>query len=209
MSAHRSQDSSCCGHVVSPEIIRRFGIVAIQEVTKKGGAAIIKLRDLVNEVGGICDVVVGAGVGHNMKGQYACIYDTATVTPLPWAYDDDDDGDGDGVDDPDDKAGGDSVEREPFVHAFRAGELDFVLIYNHADPDTATEEIAELPKEITDAIAGPGELDVICLGDFNAIPKDADTTVAASDNTYDRIVMATSTEGVREELMSTLGSALS
>ena len=95
------------------------------------------------------------------------------------------------------------------------GDSDFALVSIHSDPDIATEEIAELPTVVTDAITQLAEPDVICLGDFNAdgsyydeddlstvfaageyliaIPNSADTNVAASDRTYDRIVMTSST----------------
>jgi hypothetical protein len=80
----------------------------------------------------------------------------------------------------------------------------------HTKPDDAEAEIGYLPDVIADATGRLGESDVILLGDFNAdrsyydessystdfpasdfiwlIPNTLDTTVAASDNTYDRIV---------------------
>jgi len=124
---------------VLAETIRKFDIVAIQEIRNKAGTAITKLRNKVNETGRAYEAVTGARVGHNMKQQYAYLYDTAKVEPLDGAYDYDDDGDGDGENDADDEAGGDWFEREPYVHGFRAvaGDFDFVLVNIYADPDIA------------------------------------------------------------------------
>ena len=103
-------------------------------------------------------------------------------------------------------------EREPFICYFRVkgADFDFVLVNIHTKPDDATAEIEYLDDVMADAQTHLGDPDIICLGDFNAdgsyynedmypvvfpsdeylwlIGNDLDTTVAASDNTYDRIV---------------------
>ena len=137
---------------------------------------------------------------------------------LPNSYTYDDDGDGNDSNDIDDTLHpNDLFEREPFIAHFKvkSGEFDFVLINIHTKPDDATAEIGYLPDVIQDVFPHLNEVDIICLGDFNAdgsyfdestyntifpssqynwlISNSEDTTVAASDNTYDRIVTTLST----------------
>lgn len=142
------------------------------------------------------------------------MFDTVVIELLPGAYTFDDDGDGNGINDVDDSLHpGDLFEREPYIAHFRthgAQAFDFVLINIHTKPDDATAEIGHLPEVIMDAKIRLAESDVLCLGDFNAdgsyfaeetyasvfppnkflwlIPNTADTTLAASENTYDRAV---------------------
>jgi hypothetical protein len=134
------------------------------------------------------------------KEQYWVIYDTTKFTVLgvePW---------------PD---GEDKFERNPLGVFFRTtGSFDFILINNHLQPAGAEAEIRALPEVIGYYQEVWNEPDVIVLGDFNAdgqyydeglltavfpppdykiiIPNELDTTVAASDNTYDRIVITAS-----------------
>jgi endonuclease/exonuclease/phosphatase family metal-dependent hydrolase len=90
-----------------------------------------------------------------------------------------------------------------------------VLVNIHTKPDDATAEIGLLPDVIADVPSHSNESDIICLGDYNAdgsyfdestyttifpssqynwlIDNTEDTTVAVSDNTYDRMVTTTST----------------
>jgi deoxyribonuclease-1-like protein len=203
-------------------IIRELDIVAIQEIRDSAGTAILALRDSVNEEGRAYDVVTGPRVGRSSsKEHYAYMYDTEVLELLPGSYTYDDDGDGNDSNDLDDATlhpGVDLFEREPFIAHFQVvGEpLDFVLVNIHTKPDYATDEIAYLPGVMADAITHLGEPDVVCLGDFNAdgryfdedtylpvfpeeeflwlIGNDLDTSVAESDNTYDRIVTTLSVE---------------
>jgi len=186
------------------QIIREFDIVAIQEIRDISGTAIIVLKDEVNADGRAYDVLVGPRVGRtSSKEQYAYMYDTQTIEALSNSYTYDD--------------VGDLFEREPFVAHFRvkSAKFDFVLINIHTKPDDAAAEIGLLPDVITDVPSHINEPDIICLGDFNAdgsyfdenasitvfpinqynwlIDNSEDTTVAVSDNTYDRIVTTLST----------------
>lgn len=92
--------------------------------------------------------------------------------------------------------------------------FDFSIITIHTSPDAADKEISYLKTVIEETQTLYSEPDVICLGDYNAdgsyykegdetwlwgfnpdvyitgILNSADTTVAASDNTYDRIQMS-------------------
>ncbi|KKL98891.1 hypothetical protein LCGC14_1819880 [marine sediment metagenome] len=151
------------------------------------------------------------------------MYDTNVLEVLPNSYTYDDDGDGNDSNDIDDSIHlNDLFEREPFIAHFKikSGGFDFVLINIHTKPDDAENEIGYLPDVIADVFPHLNEMDVICLGDFNAdgsyfdedtyttifpssqynwlITNSIDTTVAASDNTYDRIV--TTLTQVRQNL---------
>jgi deoxyribonuclease-1-like protein len=174
----------------------------------------LALRDKVNENGATYDVVVGPHVGRtSSKEQYAFMYDSSVLRLLPGEYTYDDAGDGTDSNDVDDSGHpGDLFEREPFVCFFRVkgADFDFGLVNIHTKPDDATAEIGYLDDVMIDAEAHLADPDIICLGDLNAdgsyydedlytadfpgsdflwlIRNDLDTTVAASDNTYDRIV---------------------
>ena len=201
------------------QIIRNFDIVAIQEIRDAAGTAILTLRDRVNSEGSSYEVLVGPRVGRTTsKEQYAYMYNTKTIEILPNYYTFDDDGDGNDSNEIDDSNNpNDLFEREPFIAHFRvkSADFDFVLINIHTKPDDATVEIGYLPDVISDVSPHMNEIDVICLDDFNAdgsyfyestytsiFPSDQynwlitnleDTTVAVSDNTYDRIVTTLST----------------
>jgi deoxyribonuclease-1-like protein len=86
-----------------------------------------------------------------------------------------------------------------------------VLITIHTDPDTANQEISDLPKVVDDAKSRyQGEGDFIIMGDLNAdctyfkennqsplrssdyywvINNSVDTTTKSTDCTYDRIII--------------------
>ena len=109
----------------------------------------------------------------------------------------------------------DLFQREPYVAEFKArnGNFDFVLITIHTDPDTATQEINDLPAVVENAKGRyQGEGDFIILGDLNAdcdyfnensgsplrssdyywlINNSVDTTTKSTDCTYDRIIIST------------------
>jgi hypothetical protein len=106
----------------------------------------------------------------------------------------------------------DIYERNPLAVYFEtAGSFDFILIDNHIQPGNAAEEIRALPEVIAYYQDFWNEGDVMIVGDFNAdgfyydesllsavfpddaykiiITNDIDTTLAASDNTYDRFIV--------------------
>jgi endonuclease/exonuclease/phosphatase family metal-dependent hydrolase len=188
------------------EIIRQFDIVAVQEIRDASGTAVIALKSAINSTGNHYDYEIGPRLGRTTsKEQYAFFYNTATIEALAGAY-------------TYDEGGTDTFEREPYVARFRvkSGNFDFALIDIHTKPEDATAEITYLPNVISQTTAITGEPDVICLGDFNAdgsyfdegsylsifpasiydwlIPNTADTTVASSSNTYDRMVTLHSTD---------------
>ncbi len=183
------------------DIISTFDIVAIQEIRDLSGSAIESLEAKVDSLGVDYEYIIGPRLGRtSSKEQYAYMYRTGTISVgSSYTYDD---------------TGEDLFHREPFIVQFSAknGTFDFVLITIHTDPDEATEEINALPDVVTDAQAKfPGESEFIILGDLNAdcsyfdeddtgcplraseytwlITNDMDTNLAASECTYDRIIM--------------------
>lgn len=159
------------------------------------------LVDKLNENGLGYSYVVGERLGRtNSKEQYAYLFNPATVTVTnAQTYPEPD--------------GTDPFHREPFLATFdvEGGDFDGVLIVIHTDPDEATKEINALADVVNYAQTTFGDTDVILMGDFNAdgsyfdedsvtplhvynwiIPNTADTTVATSSNTYDRIVITDS-----------------
>ena len=185
------------------DIITQFDIVAIQEIRDKSGTAITHLENLLDATGTDYNYIIGPRLGRtSSKEQYAYIYNTNTIEAIgePYTYDDSEE---------------DIFHREPFIAQFKAkkGTFDFTLITIHTDPDTATEEIYALHQVIGQARSFTGESDIIALGDFNAdcsyhqesnrgplsedsyiyaIKDTADTNLAKSDCTYDRIIMTKS-----------------
>lgn len=186
------------------DIITQFDIVAIQEIRDKSGTAIVQLETLLDATGTDYNIIIGPRLGRtSSKEQYAYIYNTNTIEHIgePYTYDD---------------SAEDIFHREPYIAQFRAknGNFDFILLTIHTDPDTATEEIFALHEVIIQSKQLTGEPDIITLGDFNAdcsyhkesnkgplsedkylwvIPDPADTNLAKSDCTYDRIIITKQT----------------
>jgi len=185
------------------DIVRAYDIVAIQEIRDSSGTALPTLVSLVNSDGSTYDYVVGERLGRtSSKEQYAYIYNRNTVqlTGTPHTYPE--------------PSGTDPFHRQPYITSFQAigGSYDAVIMVIHTDPDEATEEIDALADVVDYARqAYPGEQDLILLGDLNAdgsyfnedsvsaisgneyawvIDNSQDTTVASSSNTYDRIILA-------------------
>ena len=187
------------------QTIHQFDIVAIQEIRDSSGTAIEKLEAEVDALGTDYEYIIGPRLGRtSSKEQYAFIYNTLTVEPI---------GTGFTADDPED-----IFHREPFIAHFRskAGNFDFLLLTLHTDPDEATQEINAIPSVIQN-LAAPEmrRNDFIILGDLNAdcnyfnensptsplrsneytwlIKNDADTNIAQSSCTYDRIIITNQT----------------
>lgn len=185
--------------------IKRFDIVAIQEIRDKSGTAIKALEKQVDDLGRDYDVVVGPRLGRtSSKEQYAYMYRTDALDFITsYTYDD---------------SAEDVFHREPFIAQFKAkgGDFSFVLITIHTDPDEATSEINSLPAVMADARTHfPDESHFLILGDLNAdcsyydeedsaselrssdyqwlITNAMDTNLARSQCTYDRIIMTSET----------------
>lgn len=144
------------------EIVRRFDVVAIQEIRSKEDDLMPRFVELINSNGRQYDYVVGPRLGRtNSKEQYAFVFDRATIEIDRNALYT--------IDDPDDL-----MHREPFVGWFRARgppperAFTFSLVNVHTDPDEVAPELKALAavfKAVRDD--GRGEDDVILLGDFN------------------------------------------
>lgn len=144
------------------EIVRRFDVVAIQEIRSKDDDLMPRFVDLINADGRQYDYVVGPRLGRtSSKEQYAYVFDRATIEVDRNALYT--------VDDPDDL-----MHREPYVAWFRARgpppdrAFTFTLVNVHTDPDEVAAEMKALSavfRAVRDD--GRGEDDVILLGDFN------------------------------------------
>jgi endonuclease/exonuclease/phosphatase family metal-dependent hydrolase len=183
---------------VLADIVSRFDLVAVQEVRSARPEPVERFMALLPERYGH---VLGPREGRSSsKEQFWIIYDTEKLTVLgaeTWP-------------DPEDR-----FERNPLGVYFQTkGKFDFILVDVHVRPDDAAEEISALPE----LAAGFRELwqeeDLLLAGDFNAdglyydetalstvfsgdeyliiTGNDLDTTVAAGDNSYDRIIISSS-----------------
>lgn len=147
---------------VLADVIRRFDVVAIQEVRSKRQDVLPRLVEKVNSQGRHYDFVISEPMGRtNSKEQYAYIYDAQSLeVDRSSLY---------AVNDPDDL-----LHRPPFVAGFRVRgppieqAFTFTLINIHTDPDETDQELDALDdvyRRVRDD--GRGEDDIILLGDLN------------------------------------------
>lgn len=145
-------------------IIRKYDVVAVQEISDVSGKAPKALLTAINYGSGDdYEMALSPRTGlqtddRSSREQYAFYYNTRTIrkTALGRLY-------------PDDTS--DLFQREPWVASFsaRAGGFTFVLITVHTDPDKAVPEIAALAKVLTWACGKYARRHAyIALGDFNA-----------------------------------------
>jgi endonuclease/exonuclease/phosphatase family metal-dependent hydrolase len=143
------------------DVIRRFDIVAIQDLHTPGSAVLPDLLEAVNVNGSHYGYVLGPPDSlMRSLDHFAFVYDTASIEVDPDAVY--------RVEDP-----ADLIEHDPLVAAFRvrgpAAEdaFTFTLVTMHISEDRADAELDMLP-EIFRAVRndGRGEDDVILLGDF-------------------------------------------
>ncbi len=186
------------------KVIRNYDVIAVQEIRDASQTALPSLINTVNSMGNPqYDYVVSERLGRTTsKEQYAYIFNTQTIQLIGSAYTYPD--------------SSDIFQREPYVANFKVknGSFDFVLLVIHTDPDTATQEINDLPKAVEDSKSRyQGEDDYIIMGDLNAdcsyfdensqsplrsndyywlINNSVDTTTKSTDCTYDRIIITPS-----------------
>jgi hypothetical protein len=180
------------------DIVSRSDLTAIQEVRS---ADIDPVTRFMRMLPPGYAFLLGPREGRSSsKEQYWIIYDSSKLRLLDeqtWA-------------DPQD-----IFERNPLGAYFQTnGVFDFILINNHIQPGNAAREIAALPEVALYYQELWGETDVALVGDFNAdgsyydeqdlavifpeesyrsiITDEYDTTLASSDNTYDRIIITAS-----------------
>lgn len=183
------------------DIIRKFDIVAIQEVRSQNDYLIPNFVTLVNQPGRRYDHVIGPRVGRTAsKEQYVYIFDTDRIeVDRQSVYT---------ITDPDDL-----MHREPLVATFmvRGTNPDeaftFTLVNVHTDPNQPDlnqelDALAEVYRVVRRSVRQ--EDDVILLGDFNAddrslrrlgqLPGIFPTIAGVSTNTrqnaqYDNIII--------------------
>jgi endonuclease/exonuclease/phosphatase family metal-dependent hydrolase len=145
------------------DIVRRFDIVAIQEVRSNTDDILPRFIEKINAGGRRYDYLIGPRLGRSSsKEQYAFIFDKDTIeTDRTALYT------------VEDRA--DLLHREPLVASFRvrgpppSEAFTFTLINAHTDPDEVSQEVAALAQAYH-AVRndGRGEDDIILLGDLNA-----------------------------------------
>jgi len=145
---------------VLAQVVRRFDVVAIQEIRSKDTTVLPRFVELINADGRQYDYVIGPRLGRtSSKEQYAFIFDATRIE-----YDRDSIRT---VDDPDDL-----LHREPMVTTFRVRGLPtgeaftFTLVNIHTDPDETDTELDAL-DDVFASVQRNGEDDVILLGDLN------------------------------------------
>lgn len=186
------------------KIVKRYDLVAIQEVRSREENIIPTLLNYVNDANTKYDYVISERLGRTgNKEQYAFVYNTKTVSLIPNSSF--------VVKDPKDV-----FEREPFVASFRSGNFDFTMVDNHIKPEDAEAELKCLEVVIDNIYDNSPEKDVIAVGDMNAdgtylnenklavifpewrqtIGNAEDTTVGTANNTYDRMMTRDTTAKV-------------
>jgi endonuclease/exonuclease/phosphatase family metal-dependent hydrolase len=156
MAQQRVMDVLC-------DVVRRFDVVAIQEVRANTDDILPRFVQKINSGGRRYDYLIGPRLGRtSSKEQYAFVYDTATIeTDRTALYT------------VEDRA--DLLHREPLVASFRVRgpppneAFTFTLVNVHTDPDEVPQEVAALAQAYM-AVRndGRGEDDVILVGDLNA-----------------------------------------
>ena len=152
---------------VLARVIRRFDVVAIQEIRSKRQDVLPRLLEYVNADGSRYDYAIGPRLGRSSSmEQYAFVFNTATVeldrTTVQTVVD-----------------RGDRLHREPLVALFRARgpppeqAFTFLLVNIHTDPDEVPQELKALAavyqavRQAPHPVTGRLEDDVILLGDLN------------------------------------------
>jgi deoxyribonuclease-1-like protein len=145
------------------EVIRRFDVVAIQELRATSDELMPRFIAEINATGRRYDYLVGPRLGRtSSKEQYVYVFDTATIecdrSSMYTAQNP-----------------GDKIHRAPLVASFRTRNappqqaFTFTLVNIHTDPDEVPQELAALADVIRGVRNdGRGEDDVLLLGDLNA-----------------------------------------
>jgi endonuclease/exonuclease/phosphatase family metal-dependent hydrolase len=151
---------------VLAETVRKFDLVAIQEVRSTTDDILPRFLELINSTGRHYDFVIGPRMGRtNSKEQYAVVFDTQSIeVDRSSVYT---------VNDRDNL-----FQRPPMVASFRVRgpppdqAFTFTLVDIHTEPDEAEAEVNAL-AQVYRAVRndGRGEDDVIILGDLNADEK--------------------------------------
>ncbi len=147
-------DSARIDVIVS--ILKKYDIVAIQEVQDVSLALPTELIAKINASGENYKVVSSERVGRTRKEQYLLIYNDDVIDFIS-------DTTGYGIEPNDEFA------REPFYAMFKAGNFDFYLMTIHTTPTQVSTEIPALKEAYEDLQnKTTDEDDIILLGDLNA-----------------------------------------
>jgi endonuclease/exonuclease/phosphatase family metal-dependent hydrolase len=172
------------------DVVRRFDVVAIQEVRAREDDILPRFVRQINAGGRKYDFLIGPRLGRTQsKEQYAFVYDTATIeTDRSALYT---------VSDL-----ADVLHREPLVGSFRVrgpppgDAFTFTLVNIHTDPDEVRQEVDALAHvERAVRADGRGEDDVIVLGDLNADEREFGTLGLVPNITWVISGMPTNTLG--------------
>lgn len=146
-------------------IIRRFDLIALQEITSKDQSTLPQLLKVVNANGGNYSYTISPRIGREATGyyeQYAYVFDANRVRggdKFCYVVQDD----------------ADMLHREPFVGRFETianGQpFSFTLINIHTDPDEIKTELDVLADVFVNVrqFEYPQD-DIILMGDLNAAP---------------------------------------
>lgn len=155
------------------DIIRRFDVIALQEITSSDASTVPRLLEYVNANGARYSYTISPPIGRTSRytEQYAYVFDTTRVMSRAdacFVMRDEED----------------LLHREPFVGRFAtlsntAQPFTFVLINMHTDPDEVATELNTLARVYVNVAdffynVGPGEYpedDVMLVGDLNADPS--------------------------------------
>ena len=158
----KSEDSTVMNYLA--QIVRKFDVVAVQEIRTVDQNHIPSFIELLNQDGSNYDYLIGPRQGRSIsKEQYVFVYDTAKISVMDA-----------GFVVPDEE---DEVHRPPVVSRFAVRAtpgrtpFTFSLMNIHTDPDEVAQEVdalAKMYKFVQDALP---EDDVILLGDLNADEK--------------------------------------
>lgn len=150
------------------EVVRKFDIVAIQEIRTKDQSMLNQFLAYVNAKGDRYEYLLGPRLGRTTsKEQYAYIYDSTRIrtnTNCSYTLNDDID----------------VLHREPLIARFQvksnrtSAPWTFTLVNLHTDPDVAQQEcdaMGPILRELRNyEFAAAQEDDVILMGDLNAAP---------------------------------------
>jgi len=150
---------------VLAKVVRRFDIVAVQEVRAKSDSVIPQFLSAINADGSRYQFVIGPRLGRTVsKEQYTFIYDSTRIEVDPSSV---------GTS----PNPGDRLHRPPLHARFRVranppeSGFSFWLVDTHTDPDEVSAEVNALADVFMEMKAlRPDEDDVILLGDLNAGP---------------------------------------
>lgn len=191
------------------EIIRKYDIIAIQEISDVSGTVPGAFKEIINRKGKKhYDVACSERTGEQpddrtSREQYAFYYDTVMFALMgtPMLYND---------------SLHDFFAREPYMARFKSkqGNFTFVLATIHTAPEKAVSEIGSLDDVVKWAsLKYSNEKEIIVLGDFNAscsyanpgeldqlsirgkdyfwvVPDTAKTNLSPNNNcAYDRFVL--------------------